>query len=182
MLRRSLSAPLLCVPLLLVACSAPDGAADRDGDAARQAEASAPHVEASSPAEAGRYLVKVAGCNDCHTAGYLREQGQVPREEWLRGSRVGFQGPWGTTYPNNLRRAVQRMSEEDWVEMFATRTQKPPMPWFNLHAMSERDARAIYRFVQTLGEPGDSVPAPLPPGEEPSTPYYDFVPQAPGGS
>jgi mono/diheme cytochrome c family protein len=28
--------------------------------------------------ERGRYLVKIAGCNDCHTAGYTQANGAVP--------------------------------------------------------------------------------------------------------
>lgn len=176
-------AVLAAVPLLLtIACSGPDAPADDGERAARDTSAPAePHVAAAGPVEAGAYLVHVAGCNDCHTEGWLREAGRIPRSEWLRGSRVGFRGPWGTTYPSNLRRTVRSTSEDEWVEMFANRDQKPPMPWFNLHAMSEPDARAIYRFIESLGPAGDSVPAALPPEAEPATPYYDFVPRSPGG-
>jgi hypothetical protein len=67
------------------------------------------------------------------------------------------------------------------VTLMKTRDQKPPMPWFNVHSLSERDMRAMYRYIQSLGEPGDSVPNALPPGQEPRTPYYDFVPKKPGG-
>ena len=28
---------------------------------------------------------------------------------------VGFQGPWGTSYPANLRLTVQSMTETQWV-------------------------------------------------------------------
>lgn len=28
--------------------------------------------------ERGRYLLKIAGCNDCHTPGYLMAEGKVP--------------------------------------------------------------------------------------------------------
>ncbi len=183
MLRPALAAVLLAAPLLLAACAeTPDAGAEGDAAADTAAGAPAPHVEAADPVAAGAYLVRVAGCNDCHTAGYLREHGQVPRSEWLTGSRVGFRGPWGTTYASNLRRTVRRVSEDEWVEMLATRDRKPPMPWFNVHALSERDARAMYRFIRGLGEPGDSVPAALPPGEDPETPFYEFVPQRPDGS
>jgi hypothetical protein len=37
----------------------------------------------------------VAGCNDCHTAGYMEQGGKVPEAESLAGVLVGFQGPWG---------------------------------------------------------------------------------------
>jgi len=48
--------------------------------------------------ERGKYLVVVGGCNDCHTPNYPETAGKVPEADWLAGSAVGFQGPWGTTY------------------------------------------------------------------------------------
>ena len=51
----------------------------------------------------GRYLVWVGGCNDCHTPGFPEAAGNIPEEQWLTGNPVGFQGPWGTNYPKNLR-------------------------------------------------------------------------------
>lgn len=33
--------------------------------------------------EDGRYLIKIAGCSDCHTAGYLQANNKVPVESWL---------------------------------------------------------------------------------------------------
>ena len=57
--------------------------------------------------ERGRYLVKIAGCNDCHTPGYAQAGGSVPENKWLMGDTLGYQGPWGTTYPVNLRLYMQ---------------------------------------------------------------------------
>ena len=74
-------------------------------------------VQADSAVTAGRYLVIIGGCNDCHTAGYMAQEGNVPESDWLTGSPVGWRGPWGTTYPSNLRLLVQSMSEDAWVEM-----------------------------------------------------------------
>jgi mono/diheme cytochrome c family protein len=51
----------------------------------------------------GRYLVQIGGCNDCHTAHYPEKGGKVPEAQWLTGDALGWQGPWGTTYPTNLR-------------------------------------------------------------------------------
>jgi mono/diheme cytochrome c family protein len=55
----------------------------------------------------GRYIVKIAGCNDCHTPGYFQTGGKVPEKEWLVGDKLGWRGPWGTTYPSNLRAVGQ---------------------------------------------------------------------------
>jgi hypothetical protein len=38
------------------------------------------------------------------------------------------------------------------------------------------DQRAIYRFVRSLGARGKRVPADVPPGRKPSTPYVWVVP------
>lgn len=53
--------------------------------------------------ERGRYIAKVAGCNDCHTPNYAMSGGNVPEKDWLTGDHLGWKGPWGTTYPANLR-------------------------------------------------------------------------------
>src|SRR5512147_132765 len=79
----------------------------------------------------GRYLVQIGGCNDCHTAGYPESAGKVAESDWLLGNQVGFQGPWGTTYPANLRLTLDRMTEAQWLAR-ARSEMRPPMPWFNL--------------------------------------------------
>src|SRR5262245_32966476 len=63
----------------------------------------APQVIDTVVVERGRYLVKTAGCNDCHTPGYAVTSGGVAENLWLTGDSLGWQGPWGTTYPINLR-------------------------------------------------------------------------------
>ena len=133
-----------------------------------------PRVVAVTDIEAGRYLVLTGGCNDCHTPNYPQTGGRVPETEWLKGSRTGFKGPWGTTYPHNLRRSFAAMSEDDWVEMASSREALPPMPWPSLRAMSETDKRAIYRYVKSLPVEGELSPTALPPGQTPTTPYEDM--------
>lgn len=135
--------------------------------------------DAASPSKAeqiarGRYLVKIAGCNDCHTPGYLQSNGQVSEEQWLLGDQLGWRGPWGTTYASNLRIYMSALSEDEWVHAARTLQARPPMPWFNLNAMQEDDLRAIYTFVRSLGPVGDPAPAYLAPGEEPTTPFALF--------
>lgn len=136
-----------------------------------------PHIEAASQIEAGRYLAIVAGCNDCHTHEYIMREGQVAEEEWFAGSPIGWQGPWGTTYAANLRLRVQEMSEDAWVSTLHSRNQMPPMPWMNVKNISDRDARALYQYIKSLGPKGEAMPAALPPGQEPETPYFSLVPQ-----
>jgi mono/diheme cytochrome c family protein len=117
----------------------------------------------------GRYLVKIAGCNDCHTPGYAQHGGKIPESQWLIGDRVGWQGAGGTTYPVNLRRFVQGMTEDQWLEI-ARRPSRPPMPWFALRDMSDEDLAAIYHFARSLGAAGPAAPPYAPPGQAVSTP------------
>lgn len=135
-----------------------------------------PAVRADSDVEAGRYLIAVGGCNDCHTAGYMEQGPAVPEARRLTGMPVGFRGPWGTSYAKNLRLTVRQLTEDQWVDRLQS-TGLPPMPWPSVNALSEADARAIYRYVRSLGEAGAPAPTPVPPGEEPATPYIDFAPQ-----
>jgi mono/diheme cytochrome c family protein len=139
-------------------------------------------VKAASPEAAGKYLVRLGGCNDCHTPGFMMIGEKVPESDWLTGSPVGFRGPWGTTYPSNLRLFVQGVKEDDFVAQVRARNTRPPMPWPSLHAMSDADLRAIYRYVKSLGAAGKPAPEYAPPGQEPATPYVVFEPIFPKGA
>jgi mono/diheme cytochrome c family protein len=123
----------------------------------------------------GRYLVTISGCNDCHTDGYLQNGGNVPESEWLKGTAVGYQGPWGTTYASNLRLVIGRMSEAQWVA-HARKERLPPMPWFNLAKMTDDDLKSVYAYVRSLGPSGEPAPAYVAPGGKVTTPYFVFVP------
>ncbi len=136
--------------------------------------AAAPAVD--QQIERGRYIVSTSGCNDCHTPGYPEGGGAVPKSKWLTGSVVGFTGPWGTTYPANLRLKVQEMSEQQWLT-YARAPRRPPMPWFSLRDMSDSDLKAMYAFIRSLGPQGAPAPAYAPPGQAVTTPYFDFVPK-----
>lgn len=124
--------------------------------------------------ERGRYLVKIAGCNDCHTAGYAERAGNVPESTWLTGSPLGYRGPWGTTYASNLRPHFQAMSADQWV-LYAKAVQtRPPMPWFVLHDMSDADLRAMHAFVKSLGPASGHPQTYLPAGQDPKPPFVTF--------
>jgi len=124
--------------------------------------------------ERGRYVVHTAGCNDCHTPGYGAAEGRVNESLWLTGDSVGWNGPWGTTYASNLRLYMAQHSEASWLKTARSFRPRPPMPWFNVHAMSERDLRALYRYVRHLGPAGEPAPAYRPPGEVPAGPLIRF--------
>ena len=123
----------------------------------------------------GEYLVRLGGCNDCHTPGYPESAGKMPKSEWLQGSPVGHHGPWGTAYPTNLRLSIDKLSEQDWMIYSANLRTRPLMPDFMLRDMSDADRRDIYRFIKSLGPAGQSAPEGLPPGVKPSAPYLEMV-------
>lgn len=85
----------------------------------------------SAEAARGKYVVQIAGCNDCHTPGYTSSAGKVDEKLWLTGDQLGWRGPWGTTYASNLRLTVKDMSADQFVK-YARSEFRPPMPWFNL--------------------------------------------------
>ena len=132
--------------------------------------------------ERGRYLAIIGGCNDCHTPGYPEAGGNIPEAQWLTGVPVGFRGPWGTTYPANLRLHMSGMSEDEWVEAAKHLQTRPPMPWFAVQAMSDTDLRSLHRLVVSLGPAGEKMPDAVPPGQEPSTPFIPLVTHSAGES
>lgn len=124
----------------------------------------------------GARIAAIGGCHDCHTAGFSEANGVADPAMALKGTGVGFQGPWGTTYPVNLRLVAAKMSEDEFVKAMASLEARPPMPWFNVRLLDESETRSLYQYIVSLGEPGDPAPAFVPPGEKPKTPYIVFAP------
>ncbi len=122
----------------------------------------------------GRYLVTTSGCNDCHTPGYIATEGKVDEKLWLTGDALGWAGPWGTTYAPNLRLLLADMTQHEWLTHVRTFKPRPPMPWFNLRAMTERDLKAIYAYTRSLGPGGGPAPAYVPPGQKAKGPVVQF--------
>ncbi len=127
--------------------------------------------------ERGRYVVAIGGCNDCHTAGYADNGGKAAESERLKGDTLGYRGPWGTTYPTNLRLSLSKMTEDEWLKYAKNLMTRPPMPWFNVQAMNDADLRALYQYVKSLGAGGSPAPAFVPAGKEPKPPFIQW----PGG-
>jgi mono/diheme cytochrome c family protein len=130
--------------------------------------------KADPQVDRGRYLIRITGCNDCHTAGYAPTGGKIPEAQWLLGDALGWRGPWGTTYPTNLRLYMQDLTEDQWVKKGKTLNARPPMPWFNVRDMTASDLRAIYRYIRHLGPAGKPAPAYVPPEQTPSPPFVQF--------
>jgi mono/diheme cytochrome c family protein len=141
------------------------------------------YVNAASRIDAGRYLVKIGGCNDCHTPGYVEQVmmtgKEMPESDWLMGADIGFAGQWGVSYPANLRLSFQTISEDEFLEMARAGRGRPPMPWPSLMSMSDSDLRSIYAYINSLGPKGSPAPAALSPGVEPDRLHIPMIPQMP---
>lgn len=126
----------------------------------------------------GRHLILIGGCNDCHTSGFAPSGGKTPESQWLTGSPLGFNGPWGTTYPTNLRMKLATMDLATWKAYAHALGTRPPMPYWALNEMSDAELEAIWAYVRMLGPAGTEMPAALPPGQTPDGPVVRF-PQPP---
>jgi mono/diheme cytochrome c family protein len=161
----------LAVPALTIAAlalGAPQVAAQKKEEP--KAKSAKPMSKA---AQRGKYLVEIGSCNDCHTPGFAETEGKVPEKDWLTGDVLGWRGPWGTTYPSNLRLVVQNMT----TAQFLARSRgalRPPMPVPAMRAMSDADVKAIYAYLKYLGPAGSPAPAYVPPDKTPSGPYVQF--------
>jgi mono/diheme cytochrome c family protein len=138
------------------------------------APASAATAAEKAAIERGRYVVRIAGCNDCHTPGYLAANGKIDEKLWLTGDALGWRGPWGTTYPINLRLYMAGLTQQQWLDRVKTMQPRPPMPFFNVQAMSVQDQKAVYQFIKSLGPGGQNAPAWVPPDKTPPQPFVQF--------
>jgi mono/diheme cytochrome c family protein len=139
-----------------------------NGQASKQAAPSNQQIER------GRYVVEIGGCNDCHTAGYAEAGGKAAEAERLKGDTLGYRGPWGTTYPTNLRLSIGKMTEDQWLKYAKSLMTRPPMPWFNVRAMTDADLRALYQYIKSLGASGTTAPQFLPPDKAPKPPFIQW--------
>ena len=133
-----------------------------------------------------------------HTPGSL--YGTPDTTRMLSGSELGWEGPWGVTYPRNLtpdaETGIASWSEKDIVTAFRAGHRPdqtpilPPMPWFAYAWMSDDDAYALAAFIKNLPPVRHRAPDRIPPGTPATGPRLTFppppewdgrnLPQAPG--
>jgi hypothetical protein len=108
----------------------------------------------------------------------METDGHIDPTKAMKGSSIGWRGPWGTTYAQNLRVwTLFVVSEKGFVAHMKTLKTRPPMPWYNVRAMDESDLRSLYQYIKSLdGEVGETAPIMANPGEEPTTPYIQLSP------
>ncbi len=135
----------------------------------------------------GKYLVTIAGCNDCHTPGYFL--GKPDGTRFLGGSDVGFEIPGlGVFHGPNLTpdKATGLGSWTD-AEVVAAlqkgvrpdgRMLAPVMPSHAFATFTPRDADAIVAFLRSLPPVANKVPGPFGPADTPTSFVMKIVPPA----
>jgi mono/diheme cytochrome c family protein len=131
-----------------------------------------PPVSEADEVARGKYLVRLAGCSDCHTPGYLF--GAPDTNRLLAGSELGWKGPWGVSFARNLtpdpQTGIGAWSESDIVTAIRTgkrpdgRILLPPMPWPDFAGLTDDDAMAIAKYMKTLVPVPHQMPDIVPPG------------------
>lgn len=133
----------------------------------------------------GKYLVAIAGCNDCHTPGYFFGKPDMAR--FLGGSEVGFEIPGlGVFYGPNLT-PDKATGLGDWTdaEIVAAlqkgqrpdgRVLAPIMPWHAFAHLTKQDVGGIVAYLRSLPAVAHKVPGPFGPAEPPTSFVMKIVP------
>jgi mono/diheme cytochrome c family protein len=135
----------------------------------------------------GKYLVNIAGCNDCHTPGYFL--GKPDTARFLAGSEVGleipglgvFHGPnltpdnatgLGNWTDAQIVAALQKGERPDG------RMLAPIMPWQVFANLTKQDVDAIVALLRSLPPVANKVPGPFGVSEAPTSFVLRIVPPA----
>jgi len=171
---RLMPAALVAAPLIALAISSCAKPASQEATTQPAAEDSVAR---------GKYLVTIAGCNDCHTPGYF--YGAPDTTRLLSGSEIGWQTPLGTAYARNITpdstTGIGTWSSEQIVNAIRTGQRPdgshvllPPMPWQDFSHLNDKDAYAIAAYLKTIPAVSHKVPDIVPPGKKATTPVIPF--------
>ena len=113
-----------------------------------------PAPDLYNQAKQGAYLVKMAGCADCHTP---QAQGQPLAGMDFAGGQI-FEGPWGKVATSNLTpdpSGIPYYDEALFVQTMRTgsvkaRSLNQIMPWHFFRNMTDDNLKAIFAYMKTL--------------------------------
>ena len=171
------AAPLLAA-LLAVSCSS--GTPEQKGSEGSAQSTAAP---AMTQVQRGEYLSFIAGCHDCHTPGFFYNAPDWKRD--LSGSELGWEGPWGVSYPRNLTpdsTGLAGYTDADIERVLRSGIRKngeqirPPMPWPNYARMTAEDMAALIAYLRSLQPVHHVPPTPIPPTAKATGPRLTFPP------
>ncbi len=132
----------------------------------------------------GRVISYTSACHDCHSPGGL--YGAPDTTRMLSGSELGWEGPWGVSFPRNLtpdmETGIGSWSEDDIVTAIRTGIRPdhtpimPPMPWPMYSHLSDDDAHALAAFLKSLPPIVHKAPDRIPPGTTVNASRVTFPP------
>jgi len=113
-----------------------------------------PPPDLSTPVKRGEWLVRVAGCRDCHTP---QNMGKPLPGLDLAGGWV-MKGPWGTVASANITpdpSGISYYDENLFLKVMHTgyvnaRELAPIMPWWVHRGMTDEDLKAMFAYLQTV--------------------------------
>jgi len=157
------------------------------GAAAVTAATFLPKAHAESPVDRGKYLVVLAGCNDCHTPGFFLGKPDMAR--YLGGSDVGFEIPGLGVFPGRNITPDKETGIGGWTdEQIATaltagkrpdgRQLAPIMPYHAFSYLTKEDVAAIVAFLRSVPAVSNKIADPYKPGDK--IPIFTFRVLPPG--
>jgi len=103
-------------------------------------------------------------------------QGVIGPTQWgalATNDLTAWAGPWGISFAANLTPDVTGLgpwTAQDFIHTMRTgkhlgvgRALLPPMPWFNLEALTDQDLRALFKYLHSIKPISNQVPQPIPP-------------------
>lgn len=101
----------------------------------------------------------------------------LPPGPWVTvaaGTMTAWAGPWGVSFTANLtpdpETGLGKWTEQEFMDtMHSGRHQGrgrellPPMPWFNVGALSDQDLKAVFAYLKSIPAISNRVPTPIPP-------------------
>ena len=133
----------------------------------------------------GEYLVRIGGCNDCHTPGYFLGKPDMAR--FLGGSEVGFEIPGlGVFHGPNLtpdkETGLGAWTDAQIATALTTgarpdgRMLAPIMPWHAFANLTKPDVEGIVAYLRTIPAVANKVPGPFGATEKPTGFVMKIVP------
>jgi hypothetical protein len=124
----------------------------RDGPRPVLAPVASPDL--SNQVKRGEFLVRIAGCDDCHTL----QDGTRPMTGMRLAGGAILDGPWGRVASANLTSdpsGIPYYDEALFVQAIRTgvvkaRTLAQIMPWYFYRNMTDDDLKAIFAYLKTV--------------------------------
>src|ERR1700733_4414706 len=146
---------------------------------------SLPRAHADSQIDRGKYLVVLAGCNDCHTPGFFLGKPDMAR--YLGGSDVGFEIPGlgvfnGRNITPDKETGIGGWTDEQIAAAITTgkrpdgRQLAPIMNYAAFTYMTKEDVAAGVAYLRSIPPVKREGPGPFTPGEKVSIFTFRILP------